>query len=137
MENQHNQLDSLLMLSCLRRGWLHLSHLVVFVPMLWSLSTTDRSMLVTATSVDTFTFSYTRENTAMLTNSQKQNIQLNSNSNLELEGEKRETQPYLNMIGNQTAVPSHCHGKVVIATGWLAGHEIQLKKATKSREKDV
>lgn len=40
------------------------------------------------------------------------------------------------MIGNQTAIPSHCDGKVVIATGWLAGHEIQLKNATKSQEKD-
>lgn len=43
---------------------------------------------------------------------------------------------YLNMIGNQTAIPSHCDGKVVIATGWLAGHEIQLKNATKSQKKD-
>lgn len=35
-----------------------LIHLVVLVPMLWSLSTTERSMLVTATSVDTFTLSW-------------------------------------------------------------------------------
>lgn len=40
------------------------------------------------------------------------------------------------MVGNQTAVPSHRHGKVVIAAGWLAGHEIQLKEATKSQEKE-
>lgn len=33
-------------------------NLLVLVPMLWSLSTTERSMLVTATSVDTFTLSY-------------------------------------------------------------------------------
>lgn len=32
-------------------------HLTVLVPMLWSLSTTERSMLVTDTSVDTFTLS--------------------------------------------------------------------------------
>lgn len=39
------------------------------------------------------------------------------------------------MIGNQTTIPSHCDGEVVIATSWLAGHEIQLKNATKSQEK--
>lgn len=72
----------------------------------------------------------------MIANSQEQNIQLNRNSNLELEKKNRETKSYLNMIGNQTAVPSHRHSKVVIATGWLAGHEIQLKEATKSQEKE-
>lgn len=41
------------------------------------------------------------------------------------------------MIGNQTAIPSHCDGKVVIAAGWLTGHEIQLKNATKSKEKMI
>ena len=39
-------------------GGVVVSHLVVFVPMLWSLSTTERSMLVTETSVDTFTLSF-------------------------------------------------------------------------------
>lgn len=48
---------------------------------------------------------------------------------------KTHTQSYFNMIGNQTTIPSHCDGKVVIATGWLAGHEIQLKNATKSQKK--
>lgn len=36
------------------------------------------------------------------------------------------------MIGNQATISRHCNGKVVIATGWLAGHEIQLKDATKN-----
>lgn len=77
----------------------------------------------------------------MLGNSRKQNVWLNSNSNLELGKEKKKnktkhTQSYFNMIGNQTTIPSHCDGKVVIATGWLAGHEIQLKNATKIQKKD-
>lgn len=74
----------------------------------------------------------------MLGNSRKQNVWLNSNSNLELEKKTKNnpTQSYFNMIGNQTTIPSHCDGKVVIATGWLAGHEIQLKNATKSQKKD-
>lgn len=50
-------------------------------------------------------------------------------------GEKKTTKSYINMIGNQTTIPSHCDGEVVIATSWLAGHEIQLKNATKSQEK--
>lgn len=73
----------------------------------------------------------------MRASSEKQNVQLNSYSNLELEKKKkREPKSDLNMIGNQTAVPGHRHGKVVIATGWLAGHEIQLKEATKSQERE-
>lgn len=40
---------------------------VVFVPMLWSLSTTERSMLVTATSVDTFTLSYNKQSEYQVT----------------------------------------------------------------------
>lgn len=47
------------------------------------------------------------------------------------------TLSHLNVIGNQTAIPCDCDGKVVIAAGRLAGHEIQLKNATKSQEKDA
>lgn len=72
----------------------------------------------------------------MIANSQKHNTQLNRSSNLELEKKKKKKKSYLNVIGNQTAVPCHRHGEVVIATGWLAGHEIQLKEATKSQEKE-
>lgn len=86
----HTQLDSAIMVSRWRRGWLHFSNLVVFVPMLWSLSTTDRSMLVTATSVDTFTFSYTPENKVILGNSRKQHVWLDSNSNLKLKKRNKE-----------------------------------------------
>lgn len=41
------------------------------------------------------------------------------------------------MIGNQAVIASHCDGKVVIATGWPAGHEIQHKYATKSQKKMI
>lgn len=47
------------------------------------------------------------------------------------------TPPHLNMIGNQAAISSHYDGKVVIAAGWLTGHEIQLKNATKSKEEMI
>ncbi len=43
--------------------------------------------------------------------------------------------PHLNMIGNQPAIPFHCNGKLVISTGWLAGHEVQFEDATESQEK--
>lgn len=99
--------------------------------MLWSLSTTDRSMLVTATSVDTFTFSYMRENTTLR--------QVNQGSKIyHLQLVLRiQTPSHLNVIGNQAAIASHCDGKVVIAAGWLAGHEIQRKYATKSQKKMI
>lgn len=79
---------------------------------------------------------HAREHKVILGNSQEQNVWLNSNSNLDQGEKKKDPQSYLNMVGNQTAIPSHCDGKVVIATGWLAGHEIQLKNATKNQKKD-
>lgn len=39
------------------------------------------------------------------------------------------------MIGNQAAISSHCHGKLVISTGWLARHEVQFKDATENQER--
>lgn len=42
----------------------------------------------------------------------------------------------LNVIGNQPAIPGHCNGKLVISTGWLAGHEVQFKDATENEEKE-
>ena len=41
--------------------------------------------------------------------------------------------PHLNMIGNQPAISSHCNGKLIISTGWLAGHEVQFKYATENQ----
>lgn len=41
------------------------------------------------------------------------------------------------MIGNQPGISGHCDSKLVISTGWLAGHEVQLKDATENQEKRI
>lgn len=41
---------------------------------------------------------------------------------------------YLDMIGNQPAVPGHCNGELVISAGWLAGHEVQFKDAAEKEK---
>lgn len=39
------------------------------------------------------------------------------------------------MIGNQPAISGHGNSKLVISTGWLAGHEVQFKDTTENQEK--
>lgn len=42
------------------------------------------------------------------------------------------------MVGHQATVPSYSHRELVVTTGRLTGHKIQLKNATgkKSRERE-
>ena len=37
---------------------------------------------------------------------------------------------YLNLIGYQAAVSGHSNGELVVPTGRLTGHEVQLKQTT-------
>lgn len=138
MEDNHNQLDSLIMVSCFRET------LASLIPPCCLCA--DALVLVHHRQVhvgDSYLsghlhfqlhvreHSYDSQFTgAKHTTGQQLKFRIGE------EKKKRETKSYLNMVGNQTAVPSHRHGKVVIATGWLAGHEIQLKEATKSQEKE-
>lgn len=44
---------------------------------------------------------------------------------------------YLNVVGDKSAVTGDGNRKLVVATCWLAGHEIQLKHSTVDQKKDL